>query len=309
MTPSLLLGLLLAVEPPPNWKVAAPDWQVEKVSPERAARYSSYLDAALRDQGFIVLSPGDTDAQLSREQQTQLRTCGSDAGCLGDIGRVLDVDAVLTGKLKGFPDGSVQAQLRLVSSATGRVVVRSEPSGRSDAEMMRALDEAALALEVGIEVERPVTRAPAATLSIRSRQIARGETGAGPPPALVPYQNSIPSLSIVDLDEPRNAWIPAATGGLFTFLGAQQVVQSTVRGATEARARQVGPVVEETEWLNRATRADPRRQERAGWAGVGIGIGAIVGSAIVFRWGEDSPLRVEPFAGPTGGGIGLTTRF
>ncbi|MBS1149445.1 MAG: hypothetical protein H6Q89_1143 [Myxococcaceae bacterium] len=307
MLPSLLLGLIAVAAPPPAWSVAAPAWQVEAASPEQAEQFKQHLDDALRDQGFRILSPGEAEAPLKPEQVPQQSSCGDEVACLAKLGRAMDVQGVLATKLKRFSDGSMEAQLSLISSSDGKVLVRSEASGGNDAEMIRSLDEAALALGAGASMER-LPDAPA-TPTPREQSVSSAAVTTGPPPALAPYQTSIPSMSLIALDEPANAWIPATTGGFFALLGAQQVADAQLRRREEAATPQLGPVPDQTDYLTGVASPDPNRQQLAGLAGIGFGLAAIAGAYNVFQLGADAPYRIEPFAGPTGGGIGLTTRW
>jgi hypothetical protein len=309
MDPSLLIGLVLLVAPPPDWTVAAPDWQVEQADPERANLFKYYLDEQLRDRGFNILTPAEVESKLTVEQLAELQACKDEPPCLARMGEVLQVQGVLTGTLREFEDGSVLARLTLVSS-DGSMISSTEAAGGNDDQMMAALDEAAIALETGLEVERPET--PVATGPRWRQEISSAGVNFGspaPPPALVPYQSSTPSLSIIELNEPENAWIPATAGGVFAAIGIGQVAISAQRSRVEAFNRQLGPAVDEPDYLTRAAAAVPRRQERAGWAGVGFGVAALAGAITVHAFGDSAPFTVEPFAGPSGGGMGLTTRW
>jgi len=173
MSPSLLLGIVLAVTATPRFHLSALDWESENVSADRILRYASHLNQALRSDGIEVLTQSELVAVLDPAAGAELKGCGSAVDCLSQLGNVSGIDGILTAKVSRLDEGGFRAQLQVLSPDQEKVLATATAEGRSDEQMLEALDRAAVALNVGLETQRPTQPLPPPSVS-QLEELRRG---------------------------------------------------------------------------------------------------------------------------------------
>jgi hypothetical protein len=287
MGTSLLISLMLVATPSPlstistqtppvpapvlPWRVAAPNWRVVNTRPELADFYADRLAQALRKQGVQVVTSNEIAAALSSERQKQLLGCTEESSsCLVELGNALGVDGTLMVSFARLDESSYEANVKVISSSTGKVIAETRASGDSEKKMLTALDEAAMAVAVDLETLRPSDSAPPPS-TVRSR-----------------------------------AWVAAAGGAVFIATGAGLFVGAHNTYAQENQVLNNGAIIEEERVRQaRALAVEGKRTQALAWTGVGIGIGALAGAGLMYWLGDKSPVMVQTVITPGGMAFGI----
>ncbi|MBS1152257.1 MAG: hypothetical protein H6Q89_3955 [Myxococcaceae bacterium] len=133
----LTLSLLLAAEPPPELKIAAPGLTTSGLEASFAAPLTEHLAQAFT--GIRVISPRDISVILGLERQRQLLGCAEDQGsCMAELGNALGVEGVLVGDIVKLGK-AVQINARIIDPVAGRELATASARVESEAEVFAAL--------------------------------------------------------------------------------------------------------------------------------------------------------------------------
>lgn len=275
MISSLLTGLLWAAVPATAWHLAEPAWRVENVEPAQAGRCADRLTETLRGQGVQVMTSSEVSALLLTDQRTRLQGCEDSPRCLVEVGKLLGVEGMLVVRLIRPDENTVEAMIKVISTTEGTVIAETRARGRSEVQLLQSLDEAALAVAVALETARPIGPAPPEPVTLRQR-----------------------------------ALVPAVTGAVFVAIGAGLLVSSRDEFHDRALVLGNGSLLDsERQRQARVLAHDASRAQAVGWAGIGIGAGALAGAGLMYLLGSASPITVGGMAVPGGGGFGVSGNF
>lgn len=134
------LSLLLAAEPPPELKLAAPGLTTTGLPKDFAAPLTDHLAKSFI--GVRVVTPSDIAAMLGLERQKQLAGCSDDASaCMAELGDALGAQGLLVGEVIQLGK-AIQINLRIVEPATGKKLATASARVRSQDVVFEALTRA-----------------------------------------------------------------------------------------------------------------------------------------------------------------------
>lgn len=250
-------------------KVASTDWVFSGLDPALAGALESRFVTLLARGGIHVTTAKDVKAMLGLERQKQLLGCAESA-CTAELAGALGVDGVLFGSV--------------VKAGAGYTVTLRVASA-SSAQPMSSLSERVAGVE-GLQD----------WLDEAAKKMADELQGKSGPPQEAVVATVAPRSKVVP-------WVPAILGGAVAIGGA--VVFSLRSGPANELQTRVFPDAATVS----ATRKSGEAFETAGLAMIGVGVAAIVASAIWFAVSPSDSVKVAFAPAPGGAVLAVGGRF
>lgn len=154
------MSVVVTAGPP---RVAAPGFIRENVAPAVEQHVNERFAAEFAAQGVEVMTASEVVRVLEAQKLGELADCEAGA-CVGELGTVLSVDALLLGTVAKTATG-FQLDSRLVSTADGSIVTTFSRPAPTEAALDETVKEAArtLAPRLGQKLGRPLTPLTQAT--------------------------------------------------------------------------------------------------------------------------------------------------
>lgn len=140
----------------PPLKLGAPGLQQVGLTKELAAFYGDHFAQQLTLAGVVVSTSTEIQAVLGLERQRQLIGC-EDKDCVGDLGALLGVEALLTGAIAKVGN-TYQLNIKVIDGKTGAGLSAASLTTTSESELLESMGRAARAM--ARELFEKLDRAP-----------------------------------------------------------------------------------------------------------------------------------------------------
>jgi hypothetical protein len=256
--PALKLEPVGNTAPP---KVAIPGLSGVNVAPEMLGFYGEHLAQKLNRAGLRVVTSKEIAAVLGFERQRQLTACTNEE-CAVDLAGALGADALLMGEVARIGN-LLQFHFKVVDARDAKRLASFSAEVEGEDVILETLNQSAvlLANDTARSLGRPLPQGAA------SLPIGKIESGVR-----------------------RFAWIPAASGAAVAVVGG--VFLSFARDNHLALTANSGQAFLGAE--ADALRAEGKRNQTVGWAGLGLGLlGLGSGAVMYFLGGGTSRLETS----------------